>query len=586
MDGFNAEGKGGAYSPLTACYLVCYDLPPALRYKTENMFLFGVLPGHPHMEEINHLLELVACCFRRSYLHGVWYTNTPLHSDGILSRCAIVPIVADLLAARQMSGTAPHNHIHFCNFCMQELWQIEDLDYWKWRSRTCKEHRKIAERWRDAETEDEKKTIWKEYGIRWTPLLSLPYWDPSSFIALDTMHLFYLGCFHRHCELVWGMSGKQNDGLDGIAYDPSNKPPRIDHGIANADGSLQRPRNKRTRVLGRQRLRLIWEDMENTTFPSWFSPAPSRVSESASTSGMKADQWRSFCTVHLPISMIYLWGCEPESSREFLILDNFMDLVSAIKLGSMRLQTTTRRALFRQYMHKYLKGLLELYPGTTITPGQHLCLHWPDVAENIGPAPATRSFAFENTNLVLQQIETNHKPGDLSGTLLSRFSMQQMLQYMISQQNLPSELWGIISPFMDTFRSRAMGTLFEDTTGHSSVPASRKSDDSRQSLTQLSEEEFALLQTWLRNRQAPHDIIPFVHSEHEVTKGGLRYTTYDTVPRDSNIIFPTEDRHDWRAGRVVRIFRLGPSHRETDTVFLVVDCYEALNNAHAERDPC
>ena len=138
-------------------------------------------------------------------MNGVWYTSTPSHPSGWLSRSVIVPVVADLVAARQMTGTAPHGQTHFCNFCTQELWQSEDLDYWSWESRTADEHRSIALRWRDAETESAQGSIWKTTGIRWTPLLELPYWDPTRFIALDTMHLFYLGCFERHCEMVWGM---------------------------------------------------------------------------------------------------------------------------------------------------------------------------------------------------------------------------------------------------------------------------------------------------------------------------------------------------------------------------------------------
>ena len=90
-----------------------------------------------------------------------------------------------------------------------------------------------------------------------------------------------------------------------------------------------------------------------------------------------------------------------------------MDLVTAIKLGSMRYQTAERRSLFRTYMHRYLTKLMELYPGASITATHHLCLHWPDIAANVWPAPATRSFAFENNNYILQQINTNHKAGTL-----------------------------------------------------------------------------------------------------------------------------------------------------------------------------
>ena len=225
MDGFNAEGKGGAMSPLTAVYLVWYNLPPELRFKYEYMFLAGVLPGHPSMEQINHLLRPLVTCFCNGYSRGVWFTSTPLHLNGKLARFAIVPVVADLLAARQMSGFAPHSSINFCSLCTQKLGDIEELDYRNWTQRSGEEHRRVAEEWRDATTEEEQNQIYEDHGIWWSELLRLPYWDATRMVALDSMHLFYLGNFQRHCEQVWGMGAKYRDGLDGIAYDPEKRPP-------------------------------------------------------------------------------------------------------------------------------------------------------------------------------------------------------------------------------------------------------------------------------------------------------------------------------------------------------------------------
>nr|VWO94193.1 STE/STE11/BCK1 protein kinase [Ganoderma boninense] len=842
MDGFNAEGKGGAVRPLTAVYLVWYNLPPQLRFKYEYMYLAGVLCGHPSQEQINHLLRPLVTCFRDSYFHGVWFTSTPLFSQGKLSRSAIIPMVADLLAARQMAGFAPHNHTNFCSLCTQKLGEIEELDYRNWARRSGEEHRKIAEQWRDAATEETQDEIYDTFGVRWSELLRLPYWDPTSFVALDSMHMFYLGDFQRHCEQVWGMGGKYRDGLDGIAYDPEKKPPtshelkdavkilrtgsepaltglrtevlrtlckdnglrflkkrsrllevlvkfridqgwfdeqgrlivvnqeppppqssnhpprghsasattlpqaaltstdfgqlqqafetlyqgnktavsrlsiasiralcqallprsaqdwysmnkvdllrvvhqfrrengitddkdklipnapnavtaatlgdmavaedtlrhgsmtelrrlptltlialstqndiepsnharnktqaleqlqdyRVKNGIEREEGGLVRPRNARTRILGRDRMKHIWEDMSKTTYPSWFSPAPPRVSATGNSSGMKADQWRSYCCVHLPISLLDLWGSANSTSREYQILANFMDLVTSAKLVSKRHLTPNARATYRTHMHRYLVKLLELFPGTTISPNQHLSLHWPDVAEKVGPSHATRCFAFEHNNFLLQQIQTNHRVDDLSGTLLRRFCMQQNLRLMINCQELPEEFHDVVLGFMDTFRSKAAMSFLAATLGRDDdldefasdiegkdVQIPNDSQDPNSTLRSqviLPQEIFTLFDHWWRNHQAESSsepVLPFARMMNQVTIDGVEYTKYQKLPQDSNVVIKTEDGQDWQAGRIRDIFEHTQYHRSQ--LFLVIDCFERLTDQHALRDPC
>ena len=60
LDWFNAEGSSslGAHNSIGSITLICLNLPPEKRYKLENIFLFGVIPGpkEPSLEQVNHLL--------------------------------------------------------------------------------------------------------------------------------------------------------------------------------------------------------------------------------------------------------------------------------------------------------------------------------------------------------------------------------------------------------------------------------------------------------------------------------------------------------------------------------------------------
>jgi hypothetical protein len=161
-------------------------------------------------------------------------------------------------------------------------------------------------------------------------------------------------------------------------------------------------------VLGKETLAEVRADMEVLSLPSWVSHAP-RNPGAANRGKFTADQWRSFCTINLVFTLTRLWGPEPEGSRKRLMLDNFMHLVTAVKLASMRCMSAERIRSYADHMHQYLTSLLKLYPDTTIMPYQHLALHMPTFLERFGPTHAWRCWPFERYNYLLQKIPTNMK---------------------------------------------------------------------------------------------------------------------------------------------------------------------------------
>lgn len=201
-------------------------------------------------------------------------------------------------------------------------------------------------------------------------------------------------------------------------------PQRRNEGILDEHGKLKpvdgepfkKSRKKRTAVLGRDTIAEIRRDMHEITLPSWFTRAPSHPGE-RKWGKFTADQWRAFCMVNLPITLIRLWGSKPKDSREHKMLINFMHLVTAVKLGTMRKVTGTSIAAYELHMHKYLTGVLKLYPHTEISPYQHLALHFGTMLQRFGPTHTWRCFPFERYNYLLQKIPTNSKFGMLNSIL-------------------------------------------------------------------------------------------------------------------------------------------------------------------------
>lgn len=112
----------------------------------------------------------------------------------------------------------------------------------------------------------------------------------------------------------------------------------------------------------------------------------------------------------LPITLTRLWGDHRPESTERKRLDNFMELISAIKLATSRQMTPDKIKKYETHLQRYLKTLLELY-DVDITPYEHLALHFGPMLERFGPTHSWRCNVFESYNYVMRQIPTNHKFG-------------------------------------------------------------------------------------------------------------------------------------------------------------------------------
>jgi hypothetical protein len=71
----------------------------------------------------------------------------------------------------------------------------------------------------------------------------------------------------------------------------------------------------RSNLLGKELLQTVQSDIARTSFPSWLVRPP-RNFGSASHGKLKADQWRSVCTVSLIITLVRIWGSATASELQ------------------------------------------------------------------------------------------------------------------------------------------------------------------------------------------------------------------------------------------------------------------------------
>lgn len=239
VDWFNplTNKQAGKKLSVGVIAVVCLSLPPHLRYKPENMFLAGIIPGpkEPPLEASNPYLKPLVDDFLDFWNPGVFLTRTQKHRTGRRVRCALVAVVCDLPATRKICGLANHSHNYFCSRCncTRQKEGLNNYNYSSWDLRDKRYYDTNAEKYFAAKTEAAAQSTFDKSGVRWSELLRLPYFDFSRFVVVDSMHNLFLGLFKEHFHAILGYQQQKKSGdLPSlrivIAKDSSNPLPTKD----------------------------------------------------------------------------------------------------------------------------------------------------------------------------------------------------------------------------------------------------------------------------------------------------------------------------------------------------------------------
>ena len=219
-----------------------------MRYKPENMFLAGVIPGpkEPNLTLKQYLSPLVDE-FLEFWDPGVQFSHTCKFPEGRLILCALILIVCDLLATRKTVGYASCSHEHFCNMCdcTRTGQGYGNTDRDTWGRRTNEEWRKAATEYQACGREDERTAKFNETGVRWSELLRLPYFDIARCVVVDPMHNLFLGLIKEHFTGILGINlskPKQEKAAIVIKLGSSSKlNPNDIKGVATLARLLEKP---------------------------------------------------------------------------------------------------------------------------------------------------------------------------------------------------------------------------------------------------------------------------------------------------------------------------------------------------------
>ncbi|KAI7940298.1 hypothetical protein MJO28_013950 [Puccinia striiformis f. sp. tritici] len=130
--------------------------------------------------------------------------NSP--KDGEIIKVMIGPMVCDLPAICKVIGMAGHSSDkNQCSFCCVTKDEINAVDLDHICPRNTHGLRKQAIEWKNAVTLADRKAIFQTYGVRYSVLYELPYFDPLSNAAVEPMHNIFLGLLQHHGQNIFGL---------------------------------------------------------------------------------------------------------------------------------------------------------------------------------------------------------------------------------------------------------------------------------------------------------------------------------------------------------------------------------------------
>ena len=182
-----------------AIYMTVLNLPRQKRFLQENVILVGVIPGpkEPQLHINSFLNPLV------DELHTLWQgipmeLNNGMH---VLVRAALLCVGCDIPAARKVCGFVGHRALKGCSKCLLsfptttfgEKGDYSNYDRSTWDPRTNVLHGQVARKYQQCNTRSEQPELERTYGIRYSVLIELPYFDASRMCVVDPMHNLLLG---------------------------------------------------------------------------------------------------------------------------------------------------------------------------------------------------------------------------------------------------------------------------------------------------------------------------------------------------------------------------------------------------------
>ena len=343
-------------------YLVLLNLPREEHFKWESIIVVGIIPEmSKEPKSLNPFLEPIVDEFK-AFLKGVKLTTSqskiPLTYHG-----AILLASADLPAVRKLCGFKGHSAHRGCSKCFRyflrnfsEKSGYSGFDRELWPPHQNESHRLHAEIVRKASTQKRHDELSREYGVYYSCLLKLEYFDAVRFTAIDPMHNLFLGSA-KHVFKLW------------VKKD----------------------------LLNKKKLKILEQKIHSFDVGTGNGRLPHRIA--SNYGGYTASQWKNWTLIY---SLFCLRDLLPESH-----LRCWQTFVLACQYICCPILSKTDIVKADLLFVKFGKKIEQLYGKKFVTPNMHLHCHLKECVIDCGPVHAFWCFSFERFNGILGSMQVN-----------------------------------------------------------------------------------------------------------------------------------------------------------------------------------
>ena len=370
-----------------AIYISILNFPRQLRYCRENMIVVGIIPGPREPKLVmNSYLE----CLVEDLLK-LWKGVKMLTPEGQqVVKAILICAASDVPASRKMGGFVGHAAQKGCSRCLKsfptnrfgEKKNYSGFNRSMWPKRSVEQHRKFGMNWKLATTQSKRHEIEQKYGVRYTELLRLPYFDTIRYVVVDPMHNVLLGTAKLMVTL-WKANG----------------------------------------VLSEAQFNTIQSTVDKFITPADVGRIPHKISSQFSS--FTADQWKNWTLIY---SVIVLKCIIPEVHYECWYV-----FVEACRLLCSRSISHDGVAKLDSLLIRFCQKFEEVYGASSCTPNIHLHGHLKECILDFGPASSFWAFPFERLNGMLGSVPTNHQ--SIETQLMRKFSSNQFVLQALKNSN-------------------------------------------------------------------------------------------------------------------------------------------------------
>lgn len=454
-----------------AIYGVILNLPREIRMKPHNLMLLGVMPGPCEATlNINSYLRPIVQDLLQLYA-GV-QLPTALCPSGRTVRAILVAICADTPATRKCAGFTSHGSKQGCCFCNKTFSRKQnDQGVWcclygefasatQWPLRSPTDRIAQVKQWLACTSADQQHACEQEYGVRFSELDLLPYWqqNPMMGITLDTLHVIFEG-ITKSAWFEW-----RRQGL-----------------ISSTD------------------LETIQTRVDNFCVCDHYCSIPRKFRLDAAY--MTADEWHAWLLI---FSSVVLADVLPTEHY-----NNWVKFVAACTLvcaPSLFLDDVEKA---HQLFIEFVKEYEILYGEFSVKSNHHMVLHLRDVIKTFGPVSVYWTFGFERMNGIFQRYPSSGRSGSLEVEIMRRFSEERDSPDSVGDVRLHGEQFHINSVASD-FISQVIGLNDDGRSGVIDFPTLQHLVHYESTAARVTGAErfpeFHELQTYLTKR--PRTILP------------------------------------------------------------------------------